>query len=292
MPMTTIVDRSDPKNVSETERRFRETLKFWNVEAETWFRTETSMIGMGKRGNEPAVVKMILDPNDDEWNSGAVVEAFEGKGMVRLLERRDGAMLLEKLDPGTPLFEMVLDGRDQEATTIIASIILQMTPRGPPAGAMTAARLARGFDRHKQRGSTEIPKDLVNDAMLVYRELLETQKDVRLLHGDLQHYNVLRDAKREWVAIDPKGVVAEREFEIGAALRNPWGKPELFSSRPVIERRVNQYADALGLDRTRIKRWAFAQAVLSAIWSIEDSEWTPPDLTPLRLARVLRSMLG
>jgi streptomycin 6-kinase len=250
------------------------------------------MIGMGKRGNEPVVVKMILDPNDEEWNSGAVVEAFEGKGMVRLLERRDGAMLLEKLDPGTPLVEMVLEGHDQEATTIIASIILQVTPRDAPAETMTAARLAEGFDRYKQRGSTEIPKDLLGDAMLVNRELLETQKDVRLLHGDLQHYNVLRDAKRGWVAIDPKGVVAEREFEIGAALRNPWGKPDLYSSRPVIERRVNYYADALDLDRGRIKRWAFAQAVLSAIWSIEDSEWIPPDLTPLRLARVLRSMLG
>jgi streptomycin 6-kinase len=46
---------------------------------------------------------------------------------------------------------------------------------------------------------------------------------VRLLHGDLQHYNVLLDRKRGWLAIDPKGVVAEGEFELGAALRNPIG---------------------------------------------------------------------
>jgi streptomycin 6-kinase len=278
--------------MSEREKRFRETLKFWNVEAESWFGTETSLIGIGKRGDQPVVVKMILDPASDEWNSGAIVEAFEGRGVVRVLDRRDGAILLEKLDPGTPLLDLVTEGRDQEATTIIASVILQMTPREPPAGTMTAARLAQGFERYRKRRSREISDNWLVDAMLVYRELLETQKNVALLHGDLQHYNVLNDSTRGWVAIDPKGIVAEREFEIGAALRNPWSMPDLFASRPIIDRRVNQYADALDLDPGRIKRWAFAQAVLSAIWSIEDSEWTPPDLTPLRLARALRPMLG
>jgi streptomycin 6-kinase len=290
--MTTIVDRSDPANISDRERRFREALKHWNVEAERWFGTETSLIGIGQRGDQPVVVKMILDPGSDEWNSGAIVEAFEGRGMVRVLDRRDGAMLLEKLDPGTPLNTLVAEGRDQEATTIIASIILQMTPRDAPSGTMTAARLAQGFERYRKRRSREIAENWLVDAMLVYRELLETQKNATLLHGDLQHYNVLQDSTRGWVAIDPKGVIAEREFEIAAALRNPWAMPDLYTSRPVIERRVNQYAEALDLDAGRIKRWAFALGVLSAIWSIEDSEWVPPDLGSLRLARALRPMLG
>jgi streptomycin 6-kinase len=278
--------------MSEREKRFREALKFWNVEAESWFGTETSLIGIGKRGDEPAVVKMILDPASDEWNSGAIVEAFEGRGMVRVLDRRDGAILLEKLDPGTPLLDLVAEGRDQQATTIIASVILQMTPREPPAGTMTAARLAQGFERYRKRRSREISDPWLVDAMLVYRELLETQRNVTLLHGDLQHYNVLNDSTRGWVAIDPKGVVAEREFEIAAALRNPWSMPDFYTSRPVIQRRVNHYAEALDLDAGRIKRWAFALGVLSAIWSIEDSEWVPPDLGAFRLARALRPMLG
>jgi streptomycin 6-kinase len=290
--MTTIVDRSDPANVSERENRFRETLKFWNVDAESWFGTETSLIGIGKRGDQPVVVKMILDPASDEWNSGAIVEAFEGRGMVRVLDRRDGAMLLEKLAPGTPLVDLVTEGRDHEATTIIASTILQMTPCEPPAGTMTAARLVQGFERYRERRSREISDLWLVDAMLVYRELLETQKGVILLHGDLQHYNVLSDSTRGWVAIDPKGVAAEREFEIAAALRNPLSMPDFYTSRPVIERRVNQYAEALDLDAGRIKRWAFALGVLSAIWSIEDSEWAPPDLGAFRLARALRPMLG
>jgi streptomycin 6-kinase len=40
----------------------------------------------------------------------------------------------------------------------------------------------------------------------------------------------------------------------------------------VIERRVAQLASAVPVDRTRLVGWAFAQAVLSIIWSWEDGE--------------------
>src|SRR5678815_4852089 len=106
----TIVDRTDPANMSDRERRFREALEYWKVEAENWFATETSLIRVGKRDNQAVVVKMILDPADDEWNSGEIVEAFEGRGMVRLLDGSDGVMLLERLEPGTQLLQTVLDG--------------------------------------------------------------------------------------------------------------------------------------------------------------------------------------
>lgn len=37
-----------------------------------------------------------------------------------------------------------------------------------------------------------------------------------------------------------------------------------------MSRRLDQFADLLALDRTRIAAWAFAQAILSAWWSLED----------------------
>ncbi len=52
------------------------------------------------------------------------------------------------------------------------------------------------------------------------QELLLSQGEPVLLHGDLHHYNLLQH-QDTWLAIDPKGVVGEREFEIGAFLRNP-----------------------------------------------------------------------
>ena len=64
------------------------------------------------------------------------------------------------------------------------------------------------------------------------------------------------------VAIDPKGVVGEPEYEVGAALRNPYEYPALFTDPAPIERRVDRFTRKPHLNRDRILTWAFAQAVL------------------------------
>ena len=102
-----------------------------------------------------------------------------------------------------------------------------------------------------------------------------TQREPALLHGDLHHYNVLSDRARGWCAIDPKGVVGELEYELGAALRNPIDRPICSRQLDVVERRLDQFGLVLGIDVSRARGWCFAQAVLSAIWSIEDGDPSP-----------------
>jgi streptomycin 6-kinase len=113
----------------------------------------------------------------------------------------------------------------------------------------------------------------------------------RLLHGDLHHYNVLVDSARGWLAIDAKGVVGEPEYEVGAALRNPWERPELFTEPATIMRRVDRFRRELHLDAERILAWAFAQAVLAAIWAVEDGVIIGPDNAWLALANHIHPMI-
>ena len=113
-----------------------------------------------------------------------------------------------------------------------------------------------------------------------------------LLHGDLQHYNVLFDRERGWIAIDPKGVVGELEYELGALLRNPVEQPEIFTNCRVIERRLQILCNTLNLDYERALQWSFAQAVLSAIWDVEDGYPVEQNHPALRLAHVLKQMLA
>jgi streptomycin 6-kinase len=105
----------------------------------------------------------------------------------------------------------------------------------------------------------------------VYQDLTLSQGTTMLLHGDLQHYNVLFDHERGWVAIDPKGVVGELEYEVGALLRNPFELPELYTNAAIFNRRLEILTDLLHLDHSRALNWARAQSVLSRIWTIEDS---------------------
>jgi streptomycin 6-kinase len=133
---------------------------------------------------------------------------------------------------------------------------------------------------------------MVERAGEIYASLCASQQHTRLLHGDLQHYNVLLDADRGWLAIDPKGVVGEVEYELGASLRNPGERPDLFASPDIVERRVRLHAARLGIDADRTLRWACAQAVLSAIWTVEDGFPVDSAHLSLQLARAIEPLLG
>jgi streptomycin 6-kinase len=145
--------------------------------------------------------------------------------------------------------------------------------------------------RHAASDDSPIPRPLLESAQRVHSRMAESQSRPRLLHGDLHHYNVLRDEERGWLAIDPKGVFGEMEYEVGASLRNPYERPELFTDPSVIERRVNCFARVLHLDASRILAWAFAQAVLAAIWVVEDGGPIPLAHAWLVLADRIRPML-
>src|SRR5512132_4359180 len=116
-----------------------------------------------------------------------------------------------------------------------------MAARDVPDGCKTNTGWARGFERYLTTDDARISKQLVEAAQKVFSDLGTSQSRPRLLHGDLHHYNILFDSNRGWLAIDPKGVIGELEYEIGAVLRNPGERPDLFLSTSTIERRVRQF---------------------------------------------------
>jgi len=279
-----------PSELAPVVARCHELARRWRVDLGDVFETESSLIVYGRREGEPVVLKVVKAPGD-EWRSGEVVSAFGGRGMVRALEHVDGAVLLERLVPGTALVELTKRGRDDEATEIVADVIASMSPGVAPAGVPSVRDWARGFDWYLKSGDAQIPTSRVSRARAIYLALCDTQGPTRLLHGDLQHYNILFDRGHGWVAIDPKGVVGEVAYEVGAALRNPGECPEVFADRAVIESRVAAFASRLGVDVDRLLRWAYAQVVLSAIWQVEDGYPVGEASVPLTLAGALEAML-
>lgn len=276
----------------ELRRRVEDRISAWRIVVEHTTETESSILAFGRRDDQPVVLKVIRQ-RGDEWRSGEILDAFEGKGVVRVYDYVAGAMLLERLRPGTPLVRIALNGGgDEQATGILAEVIGKMSPRSSGSTVPTVAQWAKGFERHIASGNAQVPARLLREAHRVYTQLCDSQSRVRLLHGDLHHYNVLFDADRGWLAIDPKGVVGEVEYEVGAALRNPVERSELFAEPSAIEQRVECFARALKLDATRILAWGFAQAVLSAIWAVEDGFAVEPTNPWIALANAIRPMLG
>jgi len=273
--------------------RVRHYAREWCLEVEDVFETETSAIALVSRADQPLVLKVVKQ-QDDEWYSGEVLEAFGGSGVARVYEHTGGAMLIERLRPGNSLVSLTREGKDEEATEMLAEVIQKMSAREISKvleHCATTEYLAKGFARYLATNDEQIPGRLVESAQQMYMDLCTSQRSTSLLHGDFHHYNVLFDAERGWLAIDPKGVVGELEYEIGAVLRNPQEQSQLFLSPSTIERRLNQFTKKLNLDRERTIRWAFAQAVLSAIWEIEDGANVDATNSSLRLAETIRPML-
>lgn len=241
----------------------------WGVDIETTQDTSGSIIAFGSRGATRVVLKLVKHEGD-EWHSGEIMQAFDGHGVARVYEHTGGALLLEHLQPGVSLVTLCQRGDDEAATDILAGVIASMAPTAAPSTCATLLDWGAGFDRYLAANDDGIPRTLVLRARATFAELCRSQNEPRLLHGDLQHSNVLFDDERGWVAIDPKGVIGELEYEVGAFLRNPQELPLLFSDPQVIDRRIQHVTTALRLDRNRVLGWAFAQSVLSAVWDWED----------------------
>jgi streptomycin 6-kinase len=269
----------------ELNARVLHCVRAWGVAIERTVATETSLIVHGKRAATPVVLKVVKEPGD-EWRCGEIAAKFGGRGVVEVYEHMAGAALFEKLDPGEPLAGLTIAGRDDEATDILAMLLGRMAPGDPPAGCPTVEQWGEGFMRYLGSGDESIPHALLEPAHRIFRDLSLTQRNPALLHGDLHHYNVLSDRSRGWCAIDPKGVVGELEYELVAALRNPIDRPDLFARLDVVERRLEHFGLVLGVDTSRARGWCFAQAVLAAIWSLEDGDSAATE-GPLTLARAL-----
>ena len=125
----------------------------------------------------------------------------------------------------------------------------------PPPAAHPFRPLAREAERWAQeleRGASAISAL----AAELLRELAPTQGEQVVVHQDLHQGNILA-SRRGWLAIDPKPLAGEREFDVASLVRD-----RRFAFDPLLVRhRLDFYASQLGLDRDRARGWAIGHAV-------------------------------
>ncbi len=246
----------------------------WSLKALPPFELSYNYVAPAIRADGTEVVLKLGVPDGALTDEMTALRLWNGHGIVQLLDYdpEQGIMLLERLQPGTPL---VAVEDDEEATRIFAGVARQLWIPAPAVHNFdTPQTWAEGMKRLRKRfggGAGPLPAKIVETAESLFADLLSSQADPVLLHGDLHHWNILSATRLPWLALDPKGIVGEPCYEVGAWLRNPVG--HLFnqpSPSRLLARRVAILAEELGFDRRRILGWGVAQAVLSAWWSIED----------------------
>lgn len=232
---------------------------------------------------EEAVVKIGL-PNHKDLiaESSALKGLGRGNGMVKLIEQHinDGLLILEKVNPGTMLSEVESD----EKTVIVASSVMKRIWQ-PYTGDHPFPHLSDWMSGLRMVEQNIIDEKCIHKAEILFAQLINTISKPILLHGDLHQDNILKSGG-DWIAIDPKGVIGEAEFEVTSFCKN-----YLFDKknpRDVLEKRIEQFEKELGLDRSRMIGWGFCQAVLSACWCLEEGASCEENL---QLAKIYESMM-
>ena len=231
------------------------------------------IIPVARRDGSKAVLK--LQPVDDETGGEpAALQAWAGRGAVRLLEHEagSGAMLLERLDAARDL-TVVED--DLAAARIIAELLVELNSVRAPAGMrrlsdIAAATLAEAPDAVRLAGDADERRLLSECAARVDAMTTDPIED-RLLHWDLHYFNVLctLDGSQRWTAIDPKPLSGDSGFELMPALWNRW--EDLIRTGDLTRallRRFDVMTEVMALDRSRATTWTLARVLQNAVWDL------------------------
>jgi streptomycin 6-kinase len=215
-----------------------EIAREWGVELGPPF--PLSCISYVAPAGEDAVLK-VRPPEDDESDEEVdALALWDGDGAVRLLrhDRERRALLIERARPGTDSSELP----DDEATAVAVEVGLRLWR---PAG-----RPFRWIGDHVPRWLDNAGhSELVPLARRLYASLDVGRST--LVHGDFHHHNILR-AGAGYVAIDPKPMLGEPEFDVPSFLWNPLGHRMTLE---VTERRLAAFA-AAGLNEERMRMWS------------------------------------
>lgn len=185
-----------------------------------------------------AVLKIVPAEDDESAEEADALALWDGDGAVRLL-RHDGArraLLLERARPGDDLSAL------PEAEGVAAAVEVARRlwrPAGEPF---------RWIGDYVPRWLESAEGDLGVHARTLYAAL-DVGRDT-LIHGDFHHHNVLR-SERGWLAIDPKPMLGEPEFDVASFLWNPL---PCRLRLDVLESRLSAFA-AAGLDEERMRIW-------------------------------------
>jgi streptomycin 6-kinase len=215
------------------------------------------------------VLKVTPVEDDEADHEAEALALWNGDGAVRLL-RRDAdrrALLIERAQPGTDLSKLPEDEANAAAVAV-GRRLWRPARRGAPFRSI-AERLGRDLEHAGSHALVRIARSLF--ASMSFAE-------TTLLHGDYHHYNLLRHGDR-YVAIDPKPLVGEPEFDVAPFLWNPidaeWSGDQT-------DRRISAFV-AAGLDRKRIREWAIVRGVcLGLPLNAGETEETSPQLRTVR----------
>jgi streptomycin 6-kinase len=197
----------------------------------------------------PAVLKILVQRSHGRHAAEeiTVLRLANGDGCVRMLrhDEESGAMLLERLGPSMYRVGLPIAQRHE----ILCRVAMRLWRPAPDSGLETGPDKARRLVGYIEDAWERIGRPCAERA--VARALAGAERRIArydpdravLLHGDVHQWNTLRagpDDPVGWKLVDPDGVLAEPECDLGVLLRedseellteDPWDRARLLAAR-------------------------------------------------------------
>ncbi|MDO3441593.1 aminoglycoside phosphotransferase family protein [Agrobacterium sp. V1] len=267
----------------------------WNIEAAKQIAdTPAGVVYAVTRGDgSPAVAKVLKKKVLEDSLRGADFIAWRaGVGCVELLERSDDILLMEHAGAETLRDVLFRDGDDDAATEIAADVLLryhQPSQQPPPSSLLTLPLYFESLFRKAEQDRNSGVESIYIDAAAMAQELIDRQRDVKPLHGDLHHENIMRSG-RGWIIIDPAGLIGDAALDVANMFSNPLDRFDLTRSEARIASMAAIFSRALQRDERVLLQYAFAYGCLSAAWHDEDSNAEERD-NELAVAATVKTVL-
>ncbi|MCY0946479.1 aminoglycoside phosphotransferase family protein [Streptomyces antarcticus] len=187
-----------------------------------------------------------------------------GFGAVRVLDTRyreeDGALLLERLHP-----EVSLRSLPETKALLEACGTLRRLWVAPPSdhGLETVAERTEQQAAALRAAPAEA-RPLADAALAAREELTAVPGEELVLHGNFRQGKVLAGERAPWLAVGPDPLVGERAYDLARLVRDRLEDQVATSAGAAgARRRMNRLADALEVDRDRLRGWTLFRAVES-----------------------------
>lgn len=214
----------------------------------------------------PVVLKLLIPRSGDAAaHEITALRLAGGEGCVQLLraDANRSALLLERLGAGMFELSLPIEQRHQ----LLCATAAQFWRPAPDCGLPTGAEKGRWLIEFVTRLWDELDRPCseraVDHAVECARRRIAAHDDERavLVHGDVHQWNALRAADGSFKLVDPDGLLAEPEYDLGIVMRED--PVELMAGDA--RERARRLAVLTGRDAEAIWQWGVIERVSTGL---------------------------
>lgn len=225
--------------------------------------------------NTEAWGDVIVKISDDvkELKSGYdMLKALDGAGCCKAYEfdAALGAAVIERISPGSLLREEQSPEKRVEAFCGVFQKI-HTSGAGCEEHDTYIDWLERAEQFCKNSHAAEAVSEKMHRACQIGKEMFAKYPERVLLHGDLHHDNILLGGDG-YRAIDPKGVVGPKIFDIPRFLLNEFSYASEEKVKAHMRTMLGLMAEKTGYSAEDLEKLLFMEGMLDAVWCMEDGQ--------------------